>query len=95
MPNSIAILLLAATFAAERHCDQRRKDLVASPYINHPIAVATVLAAAGIWSYVSIDTFWFVVADQFKPTFPKTHTFSGTAKKPPFFARSFNNSYDC
>lgn len=40
-------LLKAISFAAEKHRDQRRKDAEASPYINHPIAVATVLAAEG------------------------------------------------
>jgi len=34
----------ALTFAALKHRDQRRKDAEASPYINHPIAVASVLA---------------------------------------------------
>ena len=37
----------ALTFAADRHSGQRRKDAEASPYINHPIAVATVLAGEG------------------------------------------------
>ena len=40
-------LLKAIAFAANKHRDQRRKDAEASPYINHPIAVATVLAAEG------------------------------------------------
>jgi GTP diphosphokinase / guanosine-3',5'-bis(diphosphate) 3'-diphosphatase len=34
----------ALTFAAAKHRDQRRKDPTAAPYINHPIAVADVLA---------------------------------------------------
>jgi guanosine-3',5'-bis(diphosphate) 3'-pyrophosphohydrolase len=36
-------ILRALQFAAFKHRDQRRKDHVASPYINHPIALATVL----------------------------------------------------
>jgi guanosine-3',5'-bis(diphosphate) 3'-pyrophosphohydrolase len=40
-------LLKAISFAAEKHRHQRRKDVEALPYINHPIAVATVLAAEG------------------------------------------------
>ena len=40
-------LLKAIAFAADKHRDQRRKDEGASPYINHPIAVATVLATEG------------------------------------------------
>ena len=40
-------LLDALAFAAERHRDQRRKGAEASPYINHPIEVARVLAAEG------------------------------------------------
>jgi guanosine-3',5'-bis(diphosphate) 3'-pyrophosphohydrolase len=42
-----AKLLKAMAFAAEKHRDQRRKDAGASPYINHPIAVATLLANEG------------------------------------------------
>jgi GTP diphosphokinase / guanosine-3',5'-bis(diphosphate) 3'-diphosphatase len=42
-----AHLLKAIEFAADKHRSQRRKDAEASPYINHPIAVATVLAAEG------------------------------------------------
>ena len=42
-------LFHALAFAAQKHRDQRRKDAEASPYINHPIAVASVLAVeAGI-----------------------------------------------
>lgn len=37
-------LFEALAFAAEKHRAQRRKDADASPYINHPIAVASVLA---------------------------------------------------
>jgi len=40
-------LLSALAFAAHKHRDQRRKDAVASPYINHPIALANVLANEG------------------------------------------------
>jgi guanosine-3',5'-bis(diphosphate) 3'-pyrophosphohydrolase len=40
-------LLEVILFAAERHKGQRRKDVDASPYINHPIAVAHLLATAG------------------------------------------------
>lgn len=42
-------ILNALIFAARKHRDQRRKDEVASPYINHPIELAVVLAKeAGI-----------------------------------------------
>jgi len=37
----------AVAFAAHKHRDQRRKDAIASPYINHPIALADVLANEG------------------------------------------------
>ncbi len=42
--NPIQALIRAVAFAAEKHRDQRRKDKDASPYINHPIALANVLA---------------------------------------------------
>jgi (p)ppGpp synthase/HD superfamily hydrolase len=40
-------LLKALHFAADKHRDQRRKDVEASPYINHPIEVAELLARVG------------------------------------------------
>lgn len=45
--QGIALLLRAVAFAAEKHRHQRRKDADASPYINHPIALANVLANEG------------------------------------------------
>jgi guanosine-3',5'-bis(diphosphate) 3'-pyrophosphohydrolase len=56
MPEPIAIGLSftetrrvfgALRFAADRHRDQRRKDADASPYINHPIALAEALISIG------------------------------------------------
>ena len=41
------LLLRALEFAARKHRDQRRKDEEASPYINHPISVALLLAEIG------------------------------------------------
>jgi guanosine-3',5'-bis(diphosphate) 3'-pyrophosphohydrolase len=41
-------VLRAAAFAAGKHRNQRRKDAEASPYINHPIALAELLASAGV-----------------------------------------------
>ena len=40
-------VLRALEFAAHKHRDQRRKDAQASPYINHPIALAAVLRNEG------------------------------------------------
>jgi guanosine-3',5'-bis(diphosphate) 3'-pyrophosphohydrolase len=45
--QAIAALLKALHFAADKHRDQRRKDIEASPYINHPIEVAELLARVG------------------------------------------------
>ena len=44
---SFGRVLEALVFAADRHRDQRRKGADASPYINHPIAVAHTLAQRG------------------------------------------------
>ncbi|MGA2549367.1 MAG: HD domain-containing protein [Burkholderiaceae bacterium] len=41
------LLFSALAFAAEKHRDQKRKGQDASPYINHPIEVARILAAEG------------------------------------------------
>ncbi len=43
----LGAILKAASFAAEKHRDQRRKDAEASPYINHPIALANLIANEG------------------------------------------------
>jgi guanosine-3',5'-bis(diphosphate) 3'-pyrophosphohydrolase len=42
------VLLEAIELASIKHRDQRRKDREASPYINHPIAVARTLWKAGV-----------------------------------------------
>jgi guanosine-3',5'-bis(diphosphate) 3'-pyrophosphohydrolase len=47
MKGELALLLEALAFAAHKHRDQRRKDAGASPYINHPIALADVLVNEG------------------------------------------------
>ena len=41
--DPIGLVLKALSFAALKHRDQRRKDEEASPYINHPIALANLL----------------------------------------------------
>jgi len=46
--TDIARLLEAASFAAFKHRDQRRKDAGATPYINHPLEVARILTDAGV-----------------------------------------------
>jgi guanosine-3',5'-bis(diphosphate) 3'-pyrophosphohydrolase len=43
----VARLLTAIRFAAGKHRHQRRKDALVTPYINHPIEVAEVLAVVG------------------------------------------------
>jgi GTP diphosphokinase / guanosine-3',5'-bis(diphosphate) 3'-diphosphatase len=48
-PSDLSLIIKAANFAALKHRNQRRKDAEASPYINHPLALANVLAnEAGI-----------------------------------------------
>jgi guanosine-3',5'-bis(diphosphate) 3'-pyrophosphohydrolase len=45
--SDLALVMRAASFAADRHRRQRRKDAEASPYINHPLALADLLAGEG------------------------------------------------
>jgi guanosine-3',5'-bis(diphosphate) 3'-pyrophosphohydrolase len=47
MSKQILMILKACEFAAEKHRNQRRKDPARTPYINHPLAVARVLAEEG------------------------------------------------
>ena len=44
---AVSRVLQAALFAAEKHKNQRRKDAEASPYINHPIALANIRDTEG------------------------------------------------
>jgi GTP diphosphokinase / guanosine-3',5'-bis(diphosphate) 3'-diphosphatase len=46
-PGAFGEILDALQFAAHKHRDQRRKDPEASPYINHPIALANILWLEG------------------------------------------------
>jgi GTP diphosphokinase / guanosine-3',5'-bis(diphosphate) 3'-diphosphatase len=46
-PSTESLLFEALAFAAHKHRNQRRKDVEASPYINHPIALARTLAVEG------------------------------------------------
>jgi len=43
-----SLLLDAVAFAAHKHRSQHRKDAEASPYINHPIALASLLKREGV-----------------------------------------------
>ncbi len=45
--SQLGAFVKALAFAADKHRDQRRKGADASPYINHPIALANVLANEG------------------------------------------------
>jgi GTP diphosphokinase / guanosine-3',5'-bis(diphosphate) 3'-diphosphatase len=45
--KDLRLLIDALAFAADKHRTQRRKDPEASPYINHPIALARVLSIEG------------------------------------------------
>ncbi len=40
----ITLLFRALAFSAEKHTNQRRKDIDKTPYINHPISLANILA---------------------------------------------------
>ncbi|KAL9837527.1 LOW QUALITY PROTEIN: vacuolar protein sorting-associated protein 33B-like [Geothlypis trichas] len=55
--SEAARLLEAVDFAARKHKEQRRKDPEATPYINHPIAVARILAhEAGVTDMVLLQS---------------------------------------
>ncbi|EJO53411.1 bifunctional (p)ppGpp synthetase/guanosine-3',5'-bis(diphosphate) 3'-pyrophosphohydrolase [Burkholderia multivorans] len=62
-------LIAAIAFAADRHRNQRRKDEEASPYINHPIALADVLA-----NEVAIEDERVIVAAVLHDTIEDTET---------------------
>ena len=41
--NDLKLVIKALAFAADKHRNQRRKNVEASPYINHPISLADIL----------------------------------------------------
>ena len=41
------LILKATNFSAQKHIKQRRKDKFLTPYINHPVSVALVIADIG------------------------------------------------
>jgi guanosine-3',5'-bis(diphosphate) 3'-pyrophosphohydrolase len=43
MNQSQLMLIKALAFASRKHSQQRRRDATASPYINHPIALVSIL----------------------------------------------------
>jgi guanosine-3',5'-bis(diphosphate) 3'-pyrophosphohydrolase len=45
--EDVTLVLRALRFAAQRHREQRRKDALAPPYVNHLIAVAETLWCEG------------------------------------------------
>lgn len=47
-PLDLPLILQALEFAAEKHRGQVRKDAEGTPYIQHPIALASLLWEAGI-----------------------------------------------
>lgn len=47
MDDDITRYTKAVNFAAIKHRDQRRKDDIKTPYINHPIGVAHILVVEG------------------------------------------------
>ena len=67
--SGLPIILSALAFAAEKHRDQRRKNAEASPYINHPIALANMLANEG-----NVDDFVVICAALLHDTIEDTET---------------------
>ncbi len=52
--TDLSLLIRAVDFAANKHRDQRRKDIHTSPYINHPIRVAHILSDIGMVNDVEV-----------------------------------------
>lgn len=44
MNADISVLMMAANFAAKKHMNQRRKNALDEPYINHPLSLAALLS---------------------------------------------------
>ena len=64
--SGLKLLLKALEFFACKHKDQRRKDYEASPYINHPIALANILVNHG--HVTDVETICGVLHDTVEDT---------------------------
>jgi GTP diphosphokinase / guanosine-3',5'-bis(diphosphate) 3'-diphosphatase len=53
--SAMTAVLRALHFAADRHRHQKRKGVEASPYVNHPIAVAELLSRFGMDDPVTVQ----------------------------------------
>ncbi|KAJ1915831.1 Guanosine-3',5'-bis(diphosphate) 3'-pyrophosphohydrolase MESH1 [Tieghemiomyces parasiticus] len=53
--DTLQALFQALVFASEKHSTQRRKDPEQTPYINHPIGVASFLVEAGVTDAVTLQ----------------------------------------
>lgn len=69
LSDDVGLLLRATAFAADKHRNQRRKDVETTPYINHPIAAASVLRAEG-----AVDDLAVLVAALLHDTIEDTAT---------------------
>lgn len=67
--EQIGLILKAVNFAATKHRDQRRKDPAASPYINHPIALANLL-----WNEAGVTDAVVIIAALLHDTVEDTQT---------------------
>jgi len=54
MNEELSLIFKALDFAARKHRDQRRKDELATPYINHPIEVTELLINEGNISDIDV-----------------------------------------
>ncbi len=52
--NEMAKVVRAAYFAGEKHKDQRRSDKEETPYINHPLELASILVDEGMVDNVDV-----------------------------------------
>lgn len=68
-PTDFGLVLKAMEFAARKHRDQRRMDTQASPYINHPIALANLL-----WKEGGVDDPRVIAAALLHDTIEDTET---------------------
>lgn len=52
---SLAVLMNAIGYAAEKHSSHRRKDAQKSPYINHPLRTVQLLTSHGVEDMVTLQ----------------------------------------
>ncbi|MBY0503310.1 MAG: HD domain-containing protein [Bryobacteraceae bacterium] len=77
--TDLHLVTKAAHYAAQAHAEHRRKNIEATPYINHLAEVAELLASAGLPAFVVAAGYLHDTIEDVEVTYEMLHTEFGVA----------------